>query len=88
MTAPKYRRYPVAPLLKALGDMTGNQVKQTLGVHQTTFVGWQKKPDIGIVEWDADRYAVALGKHPSEIWDDWFDIYSPIPPTKKVKQRT
>jgi hypothetical protein len=27
-----------------------------------------------ISEWAADRYAVKLGLHPSEIWDDWFAL--------------
>jgi len=26
-------------------------------------------------QWEADRYAVAIGKHPSEIWADWFNIH-------------
>jgi lambda repressor-like predicted transcriptional regulator len=25
-------------------------------------------------QWEADRYAIKIGKHPSEIWPDWFDI--------------
>jgi len=29
-----------------------------------------------ISEWAADRYAVKLGLHPSEIWDDWFALES------------
>jgi hypothetical protein len=40
-----------------------------------------------IAEWDADMYAVRIGKHPGELWPDWFDISSPIRSNRVVKQR-
>lgn len=30
--------------------------------------------DVQISEWAADKYAIKLGLHPSEIWTDWFDV--------------
>ncbi len=39
-----------------------------------------------ITEWDADRYAVMMGKHPSELWNDWFDLSANIQPRRKLKQ--
>ena len=30
--------------------------------------------DTQISEWAADRYAVKLGMHPSQLWDDWFAL--------------
>jgi hypothetical protein len=27
-----------------------------------------------LTQWSADRYAVKLGMHPSEVWRDWFAL--------------
>lgn len=35
------------------------------------------------IRWNtADRVAVALGSHPSELWPDWFDTATPFPGRK------
>ena len=88
MTAAKHRRYPVAPLLHAIADLSSRQVEKQFGIHNTTVNRWRIKPDTLIVEWDADKYAIKMGKHPSELWDDWFDLGAPIKPWRKLKQRT
>ena len=74
MTAPKHRRYPVAPLLHSFGELSNREVERRTGIHYTTIQRWRNDPGILITEWEADRYAVKLGKHPSEFWPDWFDI--------------
>ena len=38
-----------------------------------TLYKWMQN-DVKISEWAADRYAIKLGLHPSEIWTDWFDL--------------
>ena len=86
MTAPKYRKYPVAPLLRLFGDMTSRQAEKQFGVHYSTINRWRTDPRIMITEWDADRYAILMGKHPSELWNDWFDLSANIQPRRKLKQ--
>jgi hypothetical protein len=85
MTAAKYRRYPVAPLLHCLEGLSNRQVHARFKIHWTTIQRWRTKPDTLIIEWDADKYAVMMGKHPSEVWDDWFDVNAPIAPWRKLK---
>ena len=77
MTAPKYLRYPVKPLLHVFGDLSNREVSRRTGIHYTTIQRWRADPEILITEWEADRYAVKLGKHPSEFWPTWFDIDKP-----------
>jgi len=88
MTTRKHRRYPVAPLLRLFLDMSSRQAEQQFGVHCSTINRWRTDPRIMITEWDADRYAVMMGKHPSELWNDWFVLSVDIPPRRKLKQRT
>jgi hypothetical protein len=77
MTAPKYRRYPVAPLVNVVAGLTIREAETRFGVHHTTIQRWRSKPDTLIIEWEADKYAVKVGMHPSELWDDWFNIEAP-----------
>jgi len=85
MTAAKHRRYPVAPLLHCIEGLSNRQVHARFDIHWTTIQRWRSNPDTLIIEWDADRYAVTLGKHPSELWTDWFEIDTPIKPWRKLK---
>lgn len=78
MSEPKYRRYPVAPLLNIVGQLSSRQVEGRFGIHHTTVNRWRKQPDTLIIEWDADKYAIKLGKHPCELWDDWFELDKPM----------
>jgi len=87
MTAAQLRRYPVAPLLHIFADLPSREVQKQYGINYTTIVRWRNKPDTVITEWDADRYAVAMGKHPGELWEDWFNIDAPIQPWRRLKQR-
>jgi hypothetical protein len=87
MTAPRIRRYPVAPLLSLVSHLSSRQAAQIFGVAQSTVQRWSSMPARQIAEWDADMYAVRIGKHPGELWPDWFDISSPIRSNRVVKQR-
>lgn len=46
---------------------------ESLDTCRYTLYKWMQN-DVKINEWAADRYAVRMGLHPSEIWTDWFDI--------------
>ena len=46
---------------------------ESLDTCRYTLYKWMQN-DVKINEWAADRYAIRLGLHPSEIWTDWFDI--------------
>lgn len=66
-------RYPTAPLLATFTNLTASEVAVKFGVNRTTVIRW-RNPKTTLNQWDADRYAIMLGKHPGEIWPDWFDI--------------
>lgn len=87
MTTAQLRRYPVEPLLHVFGNIPSREVQRLFGISYTTVVRWRNKPDTVITEWDADRYAVAMGKHPGELWADWFDVDTPIKPWRKLNAR-
>jgi hypothetical protein len=63
------------PLLNLFpGEGFDGIIASLCGVARTTVVRWRRNPNALIWEYDADRYAIAMGMHPSEIWLDWFDI--------------
>lgn len=58
------------------------------GRHRSVISRWQT---IGIPDLDADEIAVALGVHPGEVWDDWFDqplepVLCPVPSRGAIKR--
>jgi plasmid maintenance system antidote protein VapI len=46
---------------------------EVLDTERSTVYKWCQN-DIMISQWAADRYAVKLGLHPSEVWLDWFAL--------------
>ena len=66
-------RYPTAPLLAEFADLSAAQIAGRFGVHRSQIVRW-RRTGATLNQWDADRYAVMIGKHPGEIWHDWFDV--------------
>ena len=66
-------RYPAAPLLAVFADLSAAEIAGRFGVDRNTIVRW-RRPGYMFNQWDADRYAVMLGKHPGEIWEDWFNV--------------
>ena len=68
---PKYQ--PLKLVARFGKDVSASQLAVIFGVNRVTVQRW-RNPRTTIDQWDADRYAIRLGKHPSEIWTDWFDI--------------
>lgn len=79
------RRYPLEPLAAILGlelgRIGGSQphqpaaglaaLAQHLGIsHRMAF----KLNREGLNDRQADKYAIAIGHHPSHIWPEWWDI--------------
>jgi hypothetical protein len=67
------RRYLAAALLVEFADLSAAQIAGRFGVNRTTINRW-RQPNFTFNQWDADRYAVKVGKHPGEVWPEWFDI--------------
>jgi hypothetical protein len=53
--------------------MSTTQIAIKFGVNRMSISRW-RNPKTMLNQWEADRYAIKIGKHPSEIWSDWFDI--------------
>lgn len=67
-------RYRALSLIEVSGkNLNHGQIADLFRVTRSTVARWSN-PRCTLSEWDADRYAVKIGKHPSEIWTDWFDI--------------
>ena len=45
---------------------------QLVGVSSRTWLRWQVEG--GVPLWAADRAAVAIGRHPANIWPTFFDV--------------
>lgn len=67
------RRFPVSPVIRAavlrygsLNNMPNTYMRRAL------IAARNEKTDGCISAVCADRYAVALGKHPAELWPDWY----------------
>ena len=53
-------------------DITLTEVGEVLGLPRRTL---HRVLASSTLRWDAaDRVAIALGRHPSELWPSWFDI--------------
>jgi hypothetical protein len=64
--------FPAVAILDKFGDADSlPAIAEKLGTDRTTVHHWRWY-DTRISVWAADRYAVRLGFHPSEIWTDWF----------------
>lgn len=66
-------RFPAATLLAEWHSGTSaHLIAEVLGVDRASISRW-RNADVNFDVWNADRYAVKLGKHPSQIWKDWYD---------------
>jgi hypothetical protein len=71
--AVKYFCYSASELLKLWTPGTSaKHIGELLGVNRTVISRWRNNPTNFNI-WQADKYAVRLGLHPSEIWTDWYD---------------
>jgi lambda repressor-like predicted transcriptional regulator len=69
MAAPFQRRYPFGPVIERSGCRSVAAVAQKTGFPLRTVQRWAH---LGVTDNYADRLAVRLGFHPSEIWPEWF----------------
>jgi hypothetical protein len=70
MSQPVQRRMafePVHALCPSLSELAA-----ITGVSRRSLTRWVKEGAIPI--WSADRIACRLGKHPTELWEDWDDV--------------
>lgn len=63
-------RWPLQPLFDATGTTEYRQLAALTGFAARTIHRWAHA---GIQDIQADRAAVALGQHPSNIWPNWFE---------------
>lgn len=66
-------KYQASKLLRLTPGLSDTKAATIFGVNRSTVLRW-RNPKTMLDQWDADHYAIKLGKHPSEIWPDWFDI--------------
>ena len=65
--------YPAVALLKHFPeDAWASTIAEHLGVGRAAIQTW-REGNTCLDQWRADKYACLLGKHPSEIWSNWFD---------------
>lgn len=67
-------RYPAINLCQEIPD-TYNGVAifaERIGVQRATIHVW-KRGHSTLSVYEADRYAITLGHHPSHYWPTWFD---------------
>ena len=63
--------YPAGALLELQGSMTDAEFAAALGVERQTVHRWKSgRRQVAVAH--ADRLAVALGRHPGEIWPEWW----------------
>jgi hypothetical protein len=67
-------RYPTTPLLaETPPGINGIAILASrLGVERGAIYRW-KKHGITLTPYQADKYAIRLGHHPSHYWPTWFD---------------
>ena len=68
-------KYPAINLVQQFPpDATAGFIAEFFNIERSTIVRWRNH-DCKLTEYMADRYAIMLGKHPFEIWPEWFDEY-------------
>lgn len=67
MTAPTL---DPGPLLRLKGDLSDQEFARIVGVTRRTVIRWRQGRDRHLQGVTAERAAVALGRHPSELWPE------------------
>lgn len=66
-SVPRSHRWPTESLVTAAGGVER--------VHRTIDPGnLHRAIRAGLTDLQADRWAIALGLHPLEVWPDWIDV--------------
>ena len=75
MKDPQYdRKYLATEIIKTFGPAANHtNIAEILDIGRSTIYKWIDR-QIRFNVYEADRYAIKLGLHPCEIWDDWFTI--------------
>lgn len=63
-------RYALADLLAVVGGPPHREVAHVARVEVSTVHQWVQR---GLSPWQADRLAVAYGRHPVAVWPTWFE---------------
>ncbi|HSH58534.1 MAG TPA: hypothetical protein VK988_02620 [Acidimicrobiales bacterium] len=71
MGNPAAPRYDVQPLLELYGGNISLLAREA-GVESRSVHRWIAEG--GVPEPSADRAAIRMGKHPGDIWDEWWDL--------------
>jgi WhiB family redox-sensing transcriptional regulator len=58
------------PLLRLQGDRSDIEFARIIGITRRTLIRWRQGRDRQLYSVTAERAAVALGRHPSELWPD------------------
>jgi len=66
-------RYQALQLVRLTPGLSDTKTAIIFGTHRSTVLRW-RNPRTMLDQWEADRYAIHIGKHPSEIWPNWFDV--------------
>lgn len=69
MSAPRQRRLPLEPLVAAHGTVTA--LAAALGRSREQVARWRSG---GLPLGSADSVACALGRHPAEVWPEWYAL--------------
>jgi hypothetical protein len=68
------RTYAATRLLAMFApDTLTATIASAFGVSRSTVQKWSYR-QVRLSAFDADRYAIAIGLHPAEVWDNWFTI--------------
>lgn len=54
-----------------LADLSMIEVAERTKINRAVLVNWQRR---GLSVFQADRLAVACGRHPGAWWPEWFDL--------------
>ena len=75
MKDPQYdRKYLATEIIKTFGPAANHtNIAEILDIGRSTIYKWVDR-QIRFNVYEADRYAIKLGLHPCEIWDDWFTL--------------
>ena len=72
-TQPKQNKYPAINLLNTFTPGTNDQeMANMLGISRSCVIRWRTFGKT-LYEYQDDNYAIKLGFHPAEIWDNWLD---------------
>ena len=78
------RRYPSQALIDLFPyDTMLASVAEILGVTKKCVGDW-KRHKLTLDVYSADRYAIRLGYHPAEVWEEWLQ---PMPATTKGEMK-